>query len=90
MEIKKEENKISILNEHLQEVAYVLFPKLEENVVLLQSTYVDTSLRGLGIAQQLMELVCEELRSTNRKAVLGCSYAKEWFLKHSLNNDVLL
>ena len=49
MEIIKEENKIVVLNEQQKEIAYIIFPKLENNLVTLKSTYVDETLRGKGI-----------------------------------------
>lgn len=89
MEIKREPNKISIINEKQGEVAYVFFPQVEEGVVHLQTTYVDASFRGRGIAEQLMTLLCEELRCTHRKAIVSCSYAQHWFLQHPSFQDVL-
>ena len=79
MEIIKEENKIVVLNEQQKEIAYIIFPKLENNLVTLKSTYVDETLRGKGIAHQLLVLFCDELRRTNRKAIVTCSYAKIGF-----------
>ena len=90
MEIIKEENKIVVLNEQQKEIAYIIFPQLENNLVTLKSTYVDETLRGKGIAHQLLVLFCDELRRTNRKAFVTCSYAKDWFLKHPMYQDVLV
>ena len=52
-------------------------------------TVVDESVRGRGIAGQLMKELVKELREDGRKAELSCSYAVRWFEKHPECSDVL-
>jgi predicted GNAT family acetyltransferase len=75
--------------DHDKKLAEVCFPELHDGVVDICRTYVDGSLRGQGIAGQLMERLAEELRSTNRKAVATCSYAVKWFEENKNYSDVL-
>jgi predicted GNAT family acetyltransferase len=70
-------------------LAEVCFPALEDNLVDLCHTYVSDKLRGQGMAGRLMERAAEELRKTNRRAVLTCSYAIKWFSEHEGYDDIL-
>lgn len=70
-------------------MAEVTFPDIDENTVNINHTYVDDSLRGQGIAGQLMEAAAGQLRSQGKKAVLTCSYAVAWFGKHPEYNDIV-
>lgn len=71
-------------------VAVVTFPKEEENIVNIDHTYVDSSLRGQGIAGKLMEETVSQLRQNNQKAKLSCSYAVKWFEEHPECSDVVV
>jgi predicted GNAT family acetyltransferase len=44
---------------------------VEKDVVNINHTFVDNSLRGQGIAGQLMKQTAEYLRQNNKKAVLS-------------------
>jgi predicted GNAT family acetyltransferase len=71
-------------------IAEVTFPETSENTVTINHTFVDDSLRGQGIAGQLMEEVVKQLRLQNKKAIPTCSYAVQWFSKHPECHDVLI
>jgi predicted GNAT family acetyltransferase len=85
-----EQNKIYLNDENNHMIAVVTFPKAEENVVNIDHTYVDNSLRGQGIAGKLMEEAALQLRESHQKAHLSCSYAVKWFEEHPDYTDVLL
>jgi predicted GNAT family acetyltransferase len=78
--VYKEDGKV------LAEVAY---PPTGIGVVDICKTHVDESLRGQGMAAQLMERTVQELRRTCRKAVPTCSYAVKWFDEHPDSADIL-
>ncbi len=90
MEIVKEDNKVYILNEKGKEVAYVTFPKYDEQTVIIDHTFVDDSLRGMGIASKLMNTAYEVIEAHHWKAILQCSYAKTWFEKHPECQHIVL
>ena len=69
-------------------MAEILFP-VTDGVADIQRTYVDDSLRGQGIASQLVEKAVDVIRSNNWKAKATCRYAINWFEKHPEHNDLL-
>ena len=81
MEIIKEQNRVFIIKNNII-VAYCTFPRVRENIVNINHTVVDSSLRGQGVASNLLYAVVEVLIETNRKAIASCSYALSWFEKH--------
>jgi predicted GNAT family acetyltransferase len=89
MEYIVSKNMIYLINEDKKRVAYVTYPFLKEGVVDIQHTFVDESLRGQGIAGQLLDRLVAELRKDGRKAHLTCPYAKGYFEKHPEARDVL-
>jgi predicted GNAT family acetyltransferase len=89
MEIVKGANKVFILDENKNEIAYVSFPLVEEGVVEIDHTYVNESLRGLGIAGKLMDAAYEVIKQSNLKAKLSCSYAIKYFEKNTDKQDIL-
>lgn len=67
----------------------VTFPPLRPGVVNIDHVFVDPVLRGKGVADQLLEQVCGELRRTRRRAVVTCSYARRWFERHPEQGEAL-
>jgi predicted GNAT family acetyltransferase len=84
-----EQNKIYLNDSDNHMVAVVTFPKVKDNVVTIDHTFVDGSLRGQGIAGKLMEETVAQLRENNLKAKLSCSYAVKWFEEHPECEDVV-
>ena len=82
-------NEIVLLGDKDDVLAKVTFPKVGENIVNVNHTFVDESLRGQGIAQKLMEELVKDLSSTNRKEILTCSYAKKWFDKNPKYQNIV-
>lgn len=69
-------------------VAEVTYPAVSPKVAEINHTFVDDSLRGQGIAGQLLKACAERLRSEGRRAIPTCSYAKGWFEKNKDYSDV--
>ena len=67
----------------------VTFPPIDEDTVNINHTFVDSSLRGMGMAGKLMEAAAREIRKEGKKAVLSCSYAIKWFDSHEEYKDIL-
>lgn len=59
----------------IAEITYV--PQGEQ--VAVDHTFVDPSLRGQGIAEQLVDRVVEEMEKENKKIVAVCPYVVELF-----------
>lgn len=82
-------NQIALYDSNSILLAEVTFPDSDNNTVNINHTFVDDSLRGQGIAGQLMKAAADHLRSEGKKAVLTCSYAINWFEKHPEYQDLL-
>ncbi|WP_331663260.1 GNAT family N-acetyltransferase [Lacrimispora sp.] len=89
MDFTYDSNKIALYHSDNNLLAEVTFPAVDHYTVNINHTYVDDSLRGQGVAGQLMEAVAKQLRSENKKAILTCSYAVKWFEKHPEYNDLV-
>lgn len=83
------QNQIALFGTDNKLLAEVTFPEVDADTVDINHTFVDDSLRGQGIAGQLMEAAAAQLRSQNKKAVLTCSYAVKWFEKHPEYGDLV-
>jgi len=90
MDFVKQSNWIFAKDEGGDIIAEVTFPKYKEDVVAINHTYVDDSLRGQGIAAQLMEETWNMLHGDGRKAKLTCPYAVKWFTEHPEKRDVVV
>ncbi|MBD5198763.1 MAG: N-acetyltransferase [Bacteroidales bacterium] len=62
-------------------IAEVTFPT-RNGVATIDHTFVDPSLRGQGIAGQLVKLAADKIINDGNKIVAACPYAVEWFKKH--------
>ena len=89
MEFVHTPNQIAVFSEDGRTIAEVTFPEVEEGVVDVDHTFVSGELRGQGIAGKLMNELVEDLKATDRKAVLTCSYAVDWFDRHEEYRDLL-
>ena len=67
----------------------VTFPPIDEDTVNINHTFVDSSLRGMGMAGKLMEAAARQIQKEGKKAVLSCSYAIKWFDSHEEYKDIL-
>lgn len=88
MDFKYESDRIYIENECGECIAEVTFPKVSEDKVCVNHTFVDRCLRGQGIADKLLTALAKNLKDNNKNAVATCSYAVDWFEKHPEYADV--
>lgn len=89
MLLKHENNRIYSVDTEGHVLAEITFPKVAENVVNINHTFVDESLRGRGIADSLMKAAVSQIHEQNKHAVASCSYARQWFEDHPEYNDIL-
>lgn len=83
MNFYKESNRIYCKNAEKQIIAEITFPETQPGVFCINRTFVDDTLRGQGIAGQLVKLAVEEIQSKGGKVTATCSYAQHWLEKHS-------
>lgn len=85
MEFRTYKNRIVLVDDEEQALAEIDFPAMEEepSTVEITHTYVDESLRGRGLAGKLMTRLIAYLERNQLKAYPSCSYAVDWFAKHS-------
>ena len=88
MEFQQENGRIWLDNEEGRLVAEITFPE-RDGVAVIDHTFVDGSLRGQGVAGQLVQGAVDQLRERNLKAVATCSYAVKWFDSHPDQRDIL-
>ena len=69
-------------------LAEVTFPTIDA-VAVINHTFVDSSLRGKGVADQLLTAAVMQIRAQGHKARPTCSYAVQWFEKHPEHSDLL-
>ncbi|MDR1350334.1 MAG: N-acetyltransferase [Zoogloeaceae bacterium] len=89
MEFIRETNRIYAEDATGRLIAEVSFPQLSPDTVNIDHTFVDDTLRGQGVAGQLMQTVYETLKADGRRAALNCAYAVKWYAAHPEKNDVI-
>lgn len=89
MEFNYEENRIYSVNQDGMIIAEVTFPKGGDKVIEIDHTFVDGSLRGQGVASQLIQMVCDHAKENNLLIKPACSYAVSWFEKNTQYKNLL-
>lgn len=82
MEWLYEYGRIYSINEKNELMAETTFILKENNEVDINHTYVNPSLRGQGVAGNMLEVVVAYLRKNGLKVTASCSYANSWFRKN--------
>ena len=90
MEFTVEQNRIYKQDDNGKLMAEVLFPAENDGVAVITRTFVDESLRGQGIAGQLMQALVAELQTQGGQVRAVCSYAVKWFAQHPEYGDMLI
>ncbi len=82
MEFTKEKGRIYKEDESGKVIAEITFPEVSPGVFDIDHTFVDDSLRGQGIAGQLMDAAVKEIRECGGDILATCSYAVTWLEKN--------
>ncbi len=90
MEIKKGNNKFYIGESEDNIMARITWKTGGNNIIVIDHTIVDPSLRGQGIAGELINKVAEMARAEGLKIVPVCSYAIVKMTRTDEYKDVLL
>lgn len=73
------QDKIVYLDDNNSIVAEIDFPKTGVNEITITHTFVDSSLRGQGIAKKLVEEVISIAQKEKYNIRATCSYAMRYF-----------
>lgn len=89
MEIKKGNNKFYIGESEENMVARITWKNGGDNVIVVDHTIVDPSLRGQGVAGKLLAKVVQMARTENLKIVPVCSYVVAKLTRNDEYEDIL-
>ena len=89
MEFQSKPGRLWAENEEGKLIAEITFPEDRPGVANINHTFVDGSLRGQGVAGQLVQGAADQIRGRDMKAVATCSYAVKWFESHPDQRDLL-
>jgi predicted GNAT family acetyltransferase len=90
MNLISEFNRVYANDENGRLVAEVTFPPIGEGEVEIDRTFVDDSLRGGGVANELLEAAYNRIKADGKKAKAACSYAVKWFANREDKRDILI
>lgn len=88
MEYIIENEKVYRKDENGRVIAEITFPVVSEEkglkVFCIDHTFVDDSLRGQGVAGELVQLAVHKIQEQQGKITATCSYAKHWLEKREM------
>ena len=70
-------------------LAEITFPDVDAHTACIDHTFVDDTLRGQGVAGQLLRAAAGQIRAEGKRARATCSYAEIWFERHPEEADLL-
>lgn len=79
MEFEKGDNRFYKNDENGKLIAEITYVPSGEDKVLVDHTFVDPSLRGQGVAEQLVDRAVQEMKMENKKIVPVCPYVVSLF-----------
>lgn len=84
MEFTKTENGFVKYDENGKVIAEITYSLTSDpNVVVADHTFVDSSLRGQGVAGKLLAALVNDMKVQNKKIKAQCSYVVKKFLEDS-------
>ena len=89
MQIQEDNKSVFILNEQGERIAESSFVYTGEHLVIIDSTFVDESLKGQGVGAKLLEALVDFARREGIKVLPLCPFAKATFQKRQDLRDVL-
>lgn len=89
LNIQSDHTSFFILSDDKQtRLAEITFVYTGEELAIIDHTIVDESLKGQGIAKQLVAKVVEKMRAEHRKIIPLCPFAKAIFDRTPEYNDI--
>lgn len=89
MEFQREQGRVFAQDPQGKLLAEVTFPTGTDGVAEIDHTFVDESLRGQGIASQLLEAAMEEISKRGQHVRPACSYAVKWLEQHPQYRELM-
>jgi predicted GNAT family acetyltransferase len=90
LKLKKASNGYYVGESAQAAVARITYVSKEPNIIIIDHTFVDPSLRGQGIAMKLVEEMVKFARDNKKKIIPVCSYAVKVLSHDPKYNDVVL
>lgn len=81
MDFIEENDRIYLKDNSDKIIAEITFNKIADDTYNIDHTFVDGTLRGKGIASQLVEKAVNKIKKEGCKVEATCSYAKMWLEK---------
>ncbi|MTH45276.1 GNAT family N-acetyltransferase [Escherichia alba] len=88
MEIREGHNKFYVNDAAGSPVAEIVYVPTGDNLIVIEHTGVDASLKGQGVGKLLVAKVVEKMRRERRKIIPLCPFAKHEFDKTRDYDDV--
>lgn len=89
MEIKQGTNKFYVGESEDQFDAEITYHDSDGNILVVDHTFVDPSLRGQGTARKLVDTVIDKARNEGKVIDPVCPYVKDVMDKDQSTHDVL-
>ena len=89
MDFISEKERIYATDPEGRVVAEVTFP-CKDGVAIIDHTFVDKSLRGQGVAGELVKRAADKILADGNKIGATCVYAIAWFQRHPEYTDVCI
>ena len=84
MEFTKTNNGFVKYDENGKVIAEITYSNtINPNVVIADHTFVDSSLRGQGVAGKLLDALVKDMHEQNKKIKASCSYVVKKFQEDS-------
>lgn len=85
-----ENNRIYANAEDRTLLAELTYTTRDDGVHVVDHTFVSPSLRGQGVAGEMMQVAATEFRARGYKVSATCSYAHAWFKRHAKDYEDIL
>ena len=89
MDFQYEKGRIYACDENGRTIAEITFP-IADGIAVFDHTFVDSSLRGQGVAGKLVSAAANAVRACGLKVRPTCSYALKWFEDRPEQQDLLV
>lgn len=89
MHIQEGDHRFYIEKDSGEKIGEVTFRTRDDDVFIIDHTFVSPDYRGQKIAQQLIQAVVDKARTEKKKIIPVCSYAQARFARVKDYQDVL-